>query len=297
MKPAIISIAKREHNYIIEFVNYHLALGFDTIFIYDNEEIPTYKNILKDFGDYVVVIHLPLREQPQIHAILDFMKNIAFKYNITHAAHIDIDEFIVLKKHRNINDFIREYIQGDCAGIGISWKFFGDNNLKKVENNNFSVIERFIKGGNPNPEKTIEIKTLFDVTKFNRWATGHYIISKPNTYIKNTNHKILKGPHNIPEYSVIQLNHYKCKTLEEFKYISKRGRSDLPRSSKGNMCLENSTDKVIINMHNRCNINIEEDLYAYNFYNKYVKTWKPNIYHLTRFTPQNPTKKQWSMKF
>ena len=43
--------------------------------------------------------------------------------NNTHVIHMDIDEFMCLKKHSCIRNFIEEYIKGSCYGIGINWKF------------------------------------------------------------------------------------------------------------------------------------------------------------------------------
>ena len=37
MNVALVCIAKNEDNYIEEWVNYHLKLGFDKIFIYQND--------------------------------------------------------------------------------------------------------------------------------------------------------------------------------------------------------------------------------------------------------------------
>ena len=36
LKTALVCIAKNEDNYIEEWVNYHIKLGFDMIFIYEN---------------------------------------------------------------------------------------------------------------------------------------------------------------------------------------------------------------------------------------------------------------------
>ena len=39
MKVVIVAIAKMEQDYIEEWVKYHLHLGFDQIFLYDNEDV------------------------------------------------------------------------------------------------------------------------------------------------------------------------------------------------------------------------------------------------------------------
>lgn len=95
----LVCIAKKEEKYIEEFVKYHLQLGIDRIFLYDNEDIPTYADLLSEYKDKVYVIHLPGKTGnigPQGRALNHFTVTIMKDLNITHVAHIDIDEFIVL---------------------------------------------------------------------------------------------------------------------------------------------------------------------------------------------------------
>ena len=113
MKPVIVCIAKKEHDYIEEFIYYHIKLGFKYIYLYDNEDEPTYEKLLDKYKENIKVIHLPFnnyKKGVQYIALDDFIKNYLFTTDITHVAHIDIDEYIVLKKHNNICDFINEYI-------------------------------------------------------------------------------------------------------------------------------------------------------------------------------------------
>ena len=130
MRVVLVCIAKLEHLYLEEFCKHHLSIGFDTIYIYDNEDVPTYHRIPLP---NVKVIHCPGKSM-QNKALEMFKKNILYKDNISHVIHLDCDEFIVLKKHTSIKDFIQEYITGDCAGIGINWRFFGDSNKKSYSN-------------------------------------------------------------------------------------------------------------------------------------------------------------------
>ena len=39
MKTAVCAIAKNENNYIKEWCDYHISLGFDKIFVFDNNDI------------------------------------------------------------------------------------------------------------------------------------------------------------------------------------------------------------------------------------------------------------------
>ena len=258
MFPVIVCIAKKEGDYIEEFIKYHLALGFKYIILYDNEDVPTYKQLLNKYNSNLLVIHLPFNNynKPVQYIALDhFVKNFLFKVNtkITHVAHIDIDEFIVLKKHNNICDFINEYITGDCQGIGMNWKFFGSSG--KTEKTNEPVTTRFTmceKKGNDH------IKTLFKKDYFLSYNSCHDVkLSKG--FIKSTNKTIINGPFNTNiDFSVIQLNHYKCKTLPEFRYIRERGRADIIKNKTPNEDIDKNF-KIY-------DINEIEDLTAKKFY-------------------------------
>jgi hypothetical protein len=257
MYPVIVCIAKKEHYYIEEFVKYHLALGFKYIYIYDNEDIPTYDEMLAEYEKNIKVIHFPFNtysKPVQDAALDDFVKNYLFATPITHATHIDIDEFIVLKKHSNICDFINEYIVDDCEGIGMNWRFFGSSG--KTEKTDEPVTSRFTmceKNGNKH------IKTLFKKDNFIKYHTCHNIqLSKG--HIKSTNKAIIGGPFNEHiDFNVIQLNHYKSKTLAEYRYIRLRGRADWHVQN-------HYTDDEIKKDFELYDINEIEDLNACNFY-------------------------------
>jgi hypothetical protein len=258
MNPVIVCIAKKEHDYIEEFVKYHLALGFSHIYLYDNEDVPTYKEFLHKYKDHITVIHLPFnnyRLPVQYVALNHFREKCLFKTNITHVAHIDIDEFIVLKKHKNICDFINKYIVGDCQGICMNWRFFGSSG--KTEKTSDPVTTRFTmceKQGNQH------IKTLFKKNFFLRFNTCHAVVFSRG-YTKSTNGMIINGPFNTNiDFNVIQLNHYKCKTLPEFRYIRTRQRADI----------QGETHENVDENFKLYDINEVEDLHACNFYKSLV---------------------------
>jgi len=263
---AIICIAKFESDYIIDFVNYHLLLGFNKIYIYDNEDIPVYHNLIEKeyFNEKVTVIHLPgnnYYKSVQYIALEHFINNYINQF--THVAHIDIDEYIVLKKHRCINDFISEYIVDNCAGIAMNWRHFGSNSHQ--EKNGLSDVIRFTKcelKGNHH------IKTIFDTTCYAGWNSPHSVITKLGNFIKNTKGDIVLGPHNENiDFSVIQLNHYKSKTLPEFQYIRTRGRADL---------IEQPVENVIEDFK-IYDLNEIEDYSALIFYSQNITNFLKNL--------------------
>ncbi len=264
MFPVIVCIIKNEHDYIEEFVKYHLALGFSKIYIYDNQDISSsYDKILHKYSDKITINHVPgnnYKKAVQYYILDHFVDNYLFKINknnenITHVAHIDIDEFIALKKHKNICDFINEYIINNCQGIAINWRFFGSSGKK--EKTNELVTQRFTmceQKGN------IHIKTLFKKDYFVKYNTVHDItLSQGN--ILSTNGQIINSPFNENiDFNIIQLNHYKCKTLSEFYETRKRGRADLKEQ-----IIENIEESFKL-----YDMNEIEDLTAKNFMLNYL---------------------------
>jgi predicted O-methyltransferase YrrM len=255
IKSAVVAVAKFEQDYIIDFVNYHLLLGFDNIFIYDNEDQPVYENLIKN--EKVKVVHLPgnnYYKAVQYVALEHFINN--YINDFTHVAHIDIDEYIVLKKHATINSFIEEYIIDDCAGIGMNWRHFGSNGhkCKNGQKDLFRFTKCEINGNH-------HIKTIFDVKSYAGWNSPHCIAKQPGKYVKSTNGDII--PENYNEnitFDVIQLNHYKSKTLNEFKQIRTRGRADLLVQP----------EEDVVDSFNKYNINEIEDYTAAVFYSQNI---------------------------
>ena len=231
INPVIVCIAKYEKDYIEEFVRYHLGLGFEKIYIYDNEDQPTYAEILKDFKEKVVVNHLPGKNYPrlpQYEALQVFTWNYMHLPEITHVAHIDIDEYIVLNKHNNIKEFIKEYIyDGEngikCGGIAMNWRMFGSNG--HTNKTNEPLTSRFTKRQENGHNL---VKTIYNKNFYGLSITPHMISVNNEEYpIRTTNGHVLKEPTNDNMvFSVIQINHYKSKTWEEFKFIRSRGRAD-----------------------------------------------------------------------
>ena len=96
MDVALVCIAKNEDPYIEEWVNYNLKLGFDKVFIYENNWRCKLNN------DNIVKIPFDGNTK-QIDAYNDFIQKYSNRYQW--AAFFDVDEFLVLKQDKNIKDY------------------------------------------------------------------------------------------------------------------------------------------------------------------------------------------------
>lgn len=210
-KTALVCIAKNEDNYINEWIDYHKKIGFDDIFIYQNDwnyDITSNNvKVIKYDG-----------QNMQLYAYNDFIENYHDKYEW--AAFFDCDEFLVLKKHESIQEFLNDYSNFDS--VVINWVLFGDNGLEKINQNNHSVLERFTKRQNRvNPH----VKSIVKLKKGLMFVHNSHVVDGINWVDPNYN----TGSEALnPKGSddIAQLNHYFCKTKEEFDLKSNRGRAD-----------------------------------------------------------------------
>ena len=241
MKTVLVCIAKNEDNYIKEWVDYHLKLGFDNIFIYENN----WRCNVDFQSDKVIKIPFDGNVK-QLESYHNFIIHHTDKFDW--AAFFDVDEFLVLKKHKSVNDFIEEFKNENY--LAINWVFFGNNNHTKVENNNYSVLSRFTKR---QIEPNIHIKSIFKLDKNHRFEYPHNLKNIPWS---TTNGIKGKGPFNhSPDISVVQLNHYYSKTFEEYKEKVERGRADSSKS------------RLLSEYEHYSNFNEIDDYHALNFFN------------------------------
>lgn len=240
MKVALVCVAKNEDPYIQEWIDYNLKLGFDDIIIFQHEwdfeirhpQVKTYKII---------------GENIQVPTYNHFLKNYEGIYDW--AAFFDVDEYLVLKKHKNIKSFIEDYSMFN--NIAINWVLFGDNNIQEFSESDTSVVNRFTKR-----QKSINrhIKTITKVNSNYNFLTPH----NTNSMWVSPNNKLGTGPFNPEgEDQVAQINHYFCKTKMEFEEKIKRGRADT-KKGQGIRTWQDFDNH---------NFNEVEDLSAKNFFN------------------------------
>jgi len=182
MDIVICAIARFENRYVKEWVDYHLALGFSHIYIYDNnrEGEERIAAVLGDNPSHVTIIPFHnVNTWPQILAYEDCWKNKAFDWVLF----CDLDEFFTFgskwAKNRNISTFVEEY-KDKTDAILLNWMMFGDNGELDYEDR--PVIERF---PNPLPLKFSESNLLGKQP-----ANGHV-----KTLVKHVADFTPTGPH------------------------------------------------------------------------------------------------------
>jgi hypothetical protein len=207
---ALVCIAKEEDRTIQEWISYHKKIGFTKIFIYEND----WKCKIDDNA----LVKIPFNGKNKIlQAYNSWLRE--YKKLFDWVCFLDCDEFLVLKKHNNINEFIQEY--KNPTGIAINWFMFGSMGQIYNEKNRNSLLKRFIYRDKKSDK---HIKTILN-TKSNGMMVNPHC---PSVSIFDTNKKIIRSPFNTNgPTDIVQINHYFYKSFEEWKQRVKRGQADM----------------------------------------------------------------------
>lgn len=159
MKTALVCIAKNER-YATEWVAYYRKMGFDKIFMYQNNwryamEWDHFEKIPFD-GDFM-----------QKPAYMDFIKNRSHGFDWV--AFFDLDEYLVLKKHRTIKDFLSGF--HNVNGLAINLITYGANGQMKREGNDFSLIKQFT---HRNAKKSDYVKLIIKLPTSGEMIDPHH---------------------------------------------------------------------------------------------------------------------------
>jgi hypothetical protein len=216
-RTALCIIAFQEERYLDEWLRYHLYLGFDHIFIYDNAREALLEEFAIKYPGFVTVIHFPGKNR-QSDAYDHFAK--ISRGSFEWGACIDGDEFIVLKKHESIGALLAEHCRH--GALAINWVLFGSNG--HLHYSPEPVLQRFTRrerGVSP------RVKTIGRLSDVRKWVHPHYPALKRGT-MHDADGRIIEATSRNPQGNdrIAQINHYRIKSSEEFAEKMNRGAVD-----------------------------------------------------------------------
>lgn len=240
MRVVLCCLAKNEHLYINDFVKWYVNLGFDTIYIYDNDEInakPIKECIDTNLLDKVVIKNIRGFKREKLQH--DIYTGFYAKYgkDFDWVLYCDIDEFLFGVD--NIHDFLNNNVYDYVNQIRVKWKLFGDDDLI-YRDMNIPIYEALTKEVKHTLNRNLKDKgTLENQGKaFVRGKLNNIVVRSPHFASQGTRSNVLKSclPSGKPcksgvvieeDYSSesVYLHHYMTKTLSEF-VNQKMNRSD-----------------------------------------------------------------------
>jgi|GEM_PF-2198451 hypothetical protein len=138
-KFSLAACGRWEENDVVEWIEYHRAIGIEHFYIYSNDDSPV--TLLKVLAPYmfqqdsiVTFRHWPVAgQQPQIY--FHFLQN--FKHETEWFSFLDMDEFLVFKTTNSIHTFMAQFEHTHDA-VYLNWLIYGNNHL--IERDKDSVL-------------------------------------------------------------------------------------------------------------------------------------------------------------
>lgn len=219
---------KDEAPYLREWIEYHLMIGVDHFYMYDNNSSDGFEEVLAPYKEKGIITLIPWPHQhAQVAGYEDCIRQ--FQSESDWIGFIDVDEFLVPIEENSIVPILDQF--SHCPAVLVYWRFFGSGGKLQRDRSRL-VIEDFVvaseklytKGKcffNSNYDylwNCSKNKSMFHML----WTVSHGIHVPPVDIFGHTmvrGWQRTDGTEKIP----IQLNHYAVKSLEEHREKDKKG--------------------------------------------------------------------------
>ncbi|MCF2447702.1 glycosyltransferase family 92 protein [Dyadobacter sp. CY345] len=224
----ICCIVKDENEYLKEWMNYHIKIGIEHFYIYDNESKIAVSETLKMLGleNYATVIKI-YGKAKQVTAYNDCLKRrSAFSQWI---GFIDADEFIVPKSTSgDLPGFLKDF--ENVGGLGINWLVFGSSGY--IKRTLRSQLRSFLKRSQASFPINRHVKLIVQPRFVKRSIGAHLFSYKKGHFAVNEHFSQITSSYSDTSVDKIQINHYYCRSLEEYQDKVERGLADTSKRTR-----------------------------------------------------------------
>ena len=204
-------IFKDSAPYIDEWIRFHLNVGFEHLYLYDNDSSDDCGSVIRPF---VKRRRVTLRRWPGIGQQVNVLQNCldTYRRSAHWIAFIDDDEFLFPAKKNNLQEILPEYEQH--AGLAICWLLFGSNGHRTRPPG--LVTENYVRRA---AWIDRHVKCIVDPSKVTApKILGHAFRCIAGTQIVDESHRPTAGPFSgNPSADIVCLNHYLIKSHEEMR--------------------------------------------------------------------------------
>ena len=236
MASCILTVIKNEHEYLDEWIKYHLDLGVNHIFIFEDIDSDSHKEICDKYGDMVSLNSVTdILDEVDVKTVIELKETkrsnpqfIYFKKGLSYIQSlsiydwcfvIDCDEFITFETNGSkLEDTLEIY--RDYDAFILQWKIYGaSGHIEKPSYKNGGIIDTYkeeMKGYIP-IKKPYLTKPCYNMKTYKSQFFGH--IHQTSDFCNWCKTDFSKNRETII-YKNIYLRHYITKSWEE--YVWKR---------------------------------------------------------------------------
>lgn len=239
---AIVTTMKNEGPFILEWLAYHRAIGFDDFLVYTNDCTDGTDTMLRLLQRKGLVQHRenPFREsglKPQ-HAALQASEKEPLIRKAKWVTCIDVDEFVNIKTGDGTLDALFAAVP-DANMISMTWRLFGNCDVHRYEDR--PITEQFLRCAPEfarKPHQAWGFKTLFqNIGLYKKlgvhrpkglnpqlWEEINWVNGSGKPLPREMYRNAWRSTTDTYGYDLVQLNHYAVRSAESFLVKRDRGR-------------------------------------------------------------------------
>jgi tetratricopeptide (TPR) repeat protein len=217
-------ICKDENDYLSEWLDYHILMGVDRFYIYDNESQVSLRETLKDYIErgWVAVMDIPGKAM-QLYAYDHCLQT--FGTQTFWLGFIDTDEFFVPKTSCDLKELLRGY--EEYAGLAVNMLFFGSSGY--VTRPAVGQIAAYTRRTHTTYKDNEQVKSIVQPGRVLMPNSPHDFTFKEGAWCVNEGFLRVDYQRFPNHTDKIQLNHYFCRSQNEVNEKLRRGNSgDIP---------------------------------------------------------------------
>lgn len=219
---------KDEAPYLREWIEYHLMVGVDHFYMYDNNSSDGYKSVIESYLDEGLITLIPWPEEhAQVKGYEDCIRR--FQGESDWIGFIDVDEFLVPVAEESLVTFLDRF--SNRSAVLVYWRFFGSGGMiqrdtKRLVTEDFVVASEklYTKGKcffNSNFDYLFDSwrnKSMFHYL----WTVSNGKAIPPVDVFGHTTYRDWY-PNRKTKKIPVQINHYTLKSFQEHKEKDKKG--------------------------------------------------------------------------
>jgi hypothetical protein len=211
-KLAICTRVKNEGRFLPEFVAHHVLLGFEHVYIYDNNSTDEPEKVLAPFLDRQLV---SIARWPEVPAAPSCYRHFfeTFEGNAQWVGFFDADEFLVEREDGALSALLAQFARKPAIGINSRW--YGSSGHLTIPRG--LVMEAFPRCSSELDE---HVKVLLrPATVLSYFNSHNFIYRKGRLAVDVTGQPILGSLATATTAHAVELNHYLYRSRED--YITK----------------------------------------------------------------------------
>lgn len=226
---SLVAIARNEGPYILEWLAYHLVVGFERIMVFDHRSSDETARILDTAAALDGRIsRIPWRPREDIAPQWTAYNHALPSIGTPWVAFLDIDEFVVPWRHGRIDRFLAG-VADDVSAVHVNWRTFGS--AGRITDDYGLVTETFDKAAPPHWYGQCHYKSFARTDRIAEVGIHHVLLRSGRRVMSDMQdlRSTTEGIADRIAYEGIQVNHYQAKTWPEFERRMAKGRADAPK--------------------------------------------------------------------